>query len=425
MIRLALVDPDPQFEEEIERMLEGRADMAVTSVAFDLNRALAIAEKREAEVMLIGPGISPDISIPFIGKLTAQHAIGCLLMLLNPTHRLRTAAHQARVVEVLDLPAEPGQIISAVKIAAGFAEQLTIVSEVSAPSTGVPGSPGQVKKAERKSTVITVFSTKGGVGKTVLATNIAATIAEKTPGRVALVDLDLQFGDVGIALGLPPSNSILDFVSLTGPITAETIDDMLAVHESGIRVLLAPKDPESADLISGESVRTVIKALKTRADFVIVDTPASFDDRVLSALDESDEVCLALTMDVMSIKNIRLCLRTLSDLRYDREKQKIVINRIEGNVGLKISEIEKALGVSAIAKIPADKAVALAINKGTPVVLDAPKLPVSREIEELSFYYVRKHQPDWELETEHKSARQPSAGGQRLARQAASSLARG
>ncbi|MCL5291692.1 MAG: AAA family ATPase [Actinobacteria bacterium] len=381
MIKLALVDPDPQFAEEMERLLEGRSDMVITAMAFDLNQALSIAESQRAQVMLFGPGIGSDISIPFIKKLTARYPIGCILLTFNATKRTKLTALLANVVEVVRAPADAGKIIAAVQLAAGYAEQQLYMEE-------------DKTSSERKCTIITIFSTKGGVGKTVLATNIATSIARETAGRVVLVDLDLQFGDVGMAMGLDPDKTMLEFANHMAEADAVKIDDFLITHESGLKVLLAPLEPESADLINGDCVSSMTKALKRYADFIVVDTPASFNDTVLAVLDESDEICIVLTMDILSLKNIKLCLRTLGELKYPHEKQRILINRVESNVGLKIAEMEKVLGMRAIAKIPFDKAVPLSVNKGVPVVIDAPKLPVSREIETLALFYVGRYRSD-------------------------------
>jgi len=380
MIKIAVVDPDPQFAEEIEKLLEGRSDMVVAAVALDLNQALIIAEKQRPQVMVIGPGLGADMSTAFVKKLTAEHPIGCVILAYSVSNKIKMAAMRANAVDVIQVPVDPEKIITAIKTAAGYAEEIVTKDKA------VPG--------ERKCAVITVFSTKGGVGKTVMATNLATSIARIAKGRVILVDLDLQFGDVGIALGLIPNKTMLEFANHIVDSDVEKIDELLAIHDTGLKVLLAPKDPESADLINGSCVSSTLSILKKHADFIIIDTPASFNDTVLAALDESDEICVIGTLDLLSLKNVKLCLKTLNELKYEREKQKMVINRVESNIGLKVDEVEKVLGVRAVAKIPSDKAVPVSINKGVPVVIDAPKLPVSREIEDLALLYVGKYQPD-------------------------------
>lgn len=380
MIKLALVDPDPKFAEEMERLLEDRSDMAISAVALDLNRALIIAREQKPPVMVFGPGVGADASVSFVKKLTAEFPIGCIILAFAATNTLKMTAKKANVVEVIQIPANPEKLILSVQMAASYAQQLAKKEEVA--------------DSEHKCAVVTVFSTKGGVGKTFLATNIATSITQMIEGRVVLVDLDLQFGDVGIMMGLNPDITILEFLDNTVDLSVKRIDELLATHQSGLKVLLAPKDPESADSITGQGVTSVISALREYADFIIVDTPASFNDNVLAVLDESDEICIVLTMDLPSVKNIKLCLRTLNELKYARERQKIVINRVETNIGLKVSEIERALGMGAIAQIQSDKAVSLSINKGVPIVIDAPKLAISKEINDLALHYVSKYHPD-------------------------------
>lgn len=380
MIKVAIADPDPQFEKEIEKLLEMRPDMVVVASARSLNQVVSLVEECQPNVLLIGPGMGEDIAISFAKKLTGQHPVGCILLTFSLPAYHKQAAMRANIVEVIQVPADPERLSMAIQMAAGFAQQLAIRDESAQP--------------QKKCAVLTVFSTKGGVGKTVLSTNMAAAIARATEGRVVLIDLDLQFGDVGIAMGLSPERTILDFADHAPDADSKMIDDMLLTHPSGLKVLLAPKEPESADLITGERVVSIMSALKNYADFIIIDTPASFNDNVLAALDESDEICLVLTLDLPSVKNIKLCLRTLSELKYEHVKYKMVVNRVESNVGLKVAEVEKVLNLRAVAAIDADRAVPLSLNKGVPVVLDEPKLPVSKEIDELALMYVNKYRPD-------------------------------
>lgn len=378
MIKIALVDPDPLFSSEISNALEEREDMVVMATAQDLNQALIALERLAPDVMIFGPGVGSDVSLPFIRRLTSRQPLGCILVALRPTKKLKAAAAEANAAEVLAVPVDPDALASSIEKAMKSAEMAA-----------------DVRKGDTngKCAVITVFSTKGGVGKTVLAINIAASMARKSGGRVVLADFDLQFGDVAAAMGLVPDRTLSELV---GKETEDksSMDDFLVPHESGVKVLLAPKEPESADLIGAEIAARILGELKERADFLIIDTPPAFNDVVLAALDATDEICVVLSMDVLSVKNARLCLRTLSELRYPPEKIKIAINKVEKEVGLRTADVEKALGMAALARIPLDKAVSRSVNKGVPVVLDAPDLPVSRELERLALYYARKYSAD-------------------------------
>ncbi len=379
MTKIALVDPDPLFSVEISKALEEREGMAVVAAAEDLNQALSAIERLAPGVMIFGPDIEPDVSLPFIGKISSKRPLACILLAFRPTRKLKSAAEEANVVEVLAAPVDADSLVAAIERASKIAEARTME-----------------RKEGEKCAVITVFSTKGGVGKTVLATNLAASMFRKSGCRIVLADFDLQFGDVAAAMGLSPDRTSLELAHKVAEVNGN-VDEFLTIHESGVKALLAPKEPESADLIGGECASSILAVLKKRADFLIIDTPPSFNDAVLAALDASDEICVVLAMDVLSVKNARLCLRTLKELRYSREKIKIAINRVESDVGLKTADVEKALGMSAIAKIPLDKAVSRSVNKGVPVVLDAPNLPVSRELDRLAAYYAKKYRAGWNV----------------------------
>jgi pilus assembly protein CpaE len=226
--------------------------------------------------------------------------------------------------------------------------------------------------------ILTVFSTKGGVGKTMIASNLAVYFAQNIYKRVVVVDLDLQFGDVGVMLKLRPEHTIYDCAAISQQLNEELIAKFLTPHPSGAKVLLTPLQPELADLITAEHLKNVLDALRSYADLIIVDTPASFNDHVLTLLDETDMVLLVATMDIPSVKNIKLCLQTLQSLEYPDEKVALTINRADENVGLKQHEIEKALDKEALTTIPTDRRVPLSINRGIPIVLETPKSPAAR-----------------------------------------------
>ncbi len=228
--------------------------------------------------------------------------------------------------------------------------------------------------------VITVFSTKGGVGKSMISSNLATQMARTTGKRVALVDLDLQFGDIGVMLGLRPEMTIYDSLPVSDELTDTTIDQFLTPHRSGLKVMLAPLRPELADSISAKHIRNVIDAMRGAADIVVADTPASFNDHVLSLLDETDLAVLVATMDVPSVKNVKLCLETLRSLQFSDDKIALVINKADDEVGLNRQEIEDSLCKTALLTIPSDRKVPLSINQGSPVVMVGRRSPAARSL---------------------------------------------
>jgi pilus assembly protein CpaE len=254
-----------------------------------------------------------------------------------------------------------------------------------APGGGTPGGP--------RGRIITVFSAKGGCGKTTLATNMAAALADKGRREVCLVDLDLAFGDVAIALQLFPAHTIADAVPLGEYVDFGAVQALLTPHSPGLTTLVAPVEPGSGEGIPATLVSRVLQVLRDHFDYVIVDTPPAFDDHVLSAFDLSDVVALIATLDIPALKNLKLTLETMDLLNYPRDRWRIVLNRADSKVGLAISEVEKSLRATISAQLPSSRDVPAAINRGVPIVLDDPRHPVSVAIKSFSENYVANVNP--------------------------------
>ena len=225
--------------------------------------------------------------------------------------------------------------------------------------------------------VITVFSAKGGCGKTTLATNIATALAESGKGTVALVDLDLAFGDVAIALQLFPTHTIADAVPIGEDLDGPALASLLTTHRSGLQALVAPMEPSAADMITTPLVSRILDILREDFDYVVVDTPPALDDHVLAAFDHSNVVALLATLDIPALKNLKLTLETLDLIGYPRDRLKIVLNRSDSKVGLSLSEVEKTLRAPIVAQIPSSRDVPASTNRGVAIVSDDPKSPVS------------------------------------------------
>lgn len=239
--------------------------------------------------------------------------------------------------------------------------------------------------AQQLGRVITVFSPKGGVGKTTMAVNLALALTERGARRVCLVDLDLAFGDVAIALQLFPSHTIADAVPLgEADLDFSGLQALLTPHSAGLTTLVAPVEPGAAETIPASLVTRIIEILRENFDFVVIDTPPAFDDQVLAAFDLSDAVVLLATLDIPALKNLKLTLETLDLLNYPRERWKIVLNRSDSKVGLAISEVEKTLRTPITAQVPSSRDVPASINRGVPIILDDPKHPVSAAIREFA-----------------------------------------
>lgn len=253
--------------------------------------------------------------------------------------------------------------------------------------------------------VITVFSAKGGCGKTTLATNIATALAESGKGTVALVDLDLAFGDVAIALQLFPTHTIADAVPIGEDLDGPALASLLTSHRSGLQALVAPMEPSAADLITTPLVSRILDILREDFDYVVVDTPPALDDHVLAAFDHSNVVALLATLDIPALKNLKLTLETLDLIGYPRDRLKIVLNRSDSKVGLSLSEVEKTLRAPIVAQIPSSRDVPASTNRGVAIVSDDPKSPVSIAIRSFIDTYVTAQSTDEAIPSQMRTDR--------------------
>jgi len=228
--------------------------------------------------------------------------------------------------------------------------------------------------------LVTVFSAKGGCGKTTLATNLAFALADRGRREVCLVDLDLSFGDVAIALQLFPAHTIADAVPIGENLDAEGVRALLTPHSPGLSTLVAPVEPGTAASIPAELIGRLLEILKQEFAYVVVDTPPAFDDQVLAAFDQSDVLVNIATLDIPAIKNLKLTLETLDLLNFPRDRSLIVLNRADSKVGLSVGEVEKTLNARIVAQIPSSRDVPAATNRGVPIVQDMPRHPVSMSI---------------------------------------------
>ena len=356
-------DPDRNVAEGLRQESGGRGDILV---GFDRLRPALDASPEEHTVVL-GPGVEPADAFAIADYMRVYRpSLGVILVRSEVTTPLLQEAMRAGIREVVHQRDGLG-LRTAINQSAHLAAQLRESGSAQSP---VPPTPARGR-------VITVFSAKGGCGKTTLATNVAAALADRGRRQVCLVDLDLAFGDVAIALQLFPARTIADAVPLHETLDTGAIRAMLTPHSPGLHALVAPVEPGAADTIPATLVTQILNLLREEFDYVVVDTPPAFDDQVLAAFDVSDAVALIVTLDVPALKNLKVTLEMLELLDYPAEKWKVVLNRADSKVGLNVSEVEKTLRTTIAAQLPSSRDVPAALNRGVPIVLDDPKHPVS------------------------------------------------
>jgi len=248
-----------------------------------------------------------------------------------------------------------------VNLASALSHQVRFtLGKVLAPRSGA-GSAAEGK-------MVVLIGPKGGSGKTLTATNLSVALADA--GRsVVVVDLDLQFGDVGLALGLTPETTMYDLLTSGGSMDGEKLEAFLVRHSSGARALLAPRRPDQAGRISVEFLREVYGLLRAMHDVVIIDTPPAFTPEVIAAVDASSDVCMVAMLDALSLKNTRLGFETLERMGYAETDIRFLLNRADSQVGITLDDVQAIVGRSPDVLVPSDRAITRSVNDGTPIAL--------------------------------------------------------
>jgi pilus assembly protein CpaE len=296
-----------------------------------------------------------------VAAIREQTRAPLILVAHGPAGELLEQALDADVSDVLLLPQLTHNVVFMVRKAAHVRQRTQIA-------------------AGRTGRVMTIFSPKGGTGKTVVATNLAAALAKREGKRTLLLDLDLQFGDTAIMLGLELEKTIYDLVVAPGELDSEKLAGYVTKHPSGLDLLAAPLRPEDAELVVESKVTGLLEVARSSYDAIVVDTSPFFHGPMLATLDRTDDLLVVCGLDVATLKNVGLALQTLELLSFPASRIRYVMNRATANVGLKPAEVEAALKVKIAHQLPMDQVVPVAANRGEPAVLAEPRADFSKAI---------------------------------------------
>lgn len=354
-------------------------------------------------VVVLGPSCATEDTLAIAERVMVQYPmLATILVVEELTTTMLQQALRAGVRDVLALSGESGALAQAVQRLAITLDQAprstpavmaTVPATVPATVTAAEEAPAAPLETVNGQ-VLTVFSTKGGAGKSVLSTSLAVALAMRSDKPVCLVDADLQFGDVAVMLKLTPHHTIVDAVSVLDRMDPPLLESLLVTHEpSGLKVMPAPLEPAFADQVGAAEMVAIVEMLRSFCSFVVVDTPAYFNDVVLGLVEVSDKVMLVAGMDIPNIKNVKIGLQTLRLLNTPMEKLILVLNRANSKVKLDIGEVERTLQIKADILIPSDVVVPQSVNKGEPVVLHSPKSGVSKSIQGLADMFLPEEEP--------------------------------
>ncbi len=332
------------------------------------------------DVLVAGPIFDSHAGMDRLARLRLAGTVPSIVLALGPVPKASlTDIVRTGAVDVIEYPTSKRQLADTLKRAFDIAD----VSATGGYSTSPVASEGAVTERQRFAEVFTVASSSGGCGKTFYATNLACYLAAQTGHRVCLVDLDLQFGEVSTALHLRPRFTISDLLSRE-PVDDDDLDEhveeYLEEHELGFSVLAAPFSPADADMIAPKDVYKVMGALRRHFDYIVVDTPAQLSEIVLAAFDHSTRVLCMVTLDLPSIRNMRVFLSTLEKLRINSQTIGVVLNKVEDDIGIDIGDVQEVLDNKIVSVLPYSREVMKSINKGKPALVSAANSDIGKRL---------------------------------------------
>ena len=230
---------------------------------------------------------------------------------------------------------------------------------------------------------------KGGTGKTLTVANVATALAQAGHSTV-VVDLDLQFGDCGLALGCEPDRTIFDLATSGGTLDIDKLDAYLVTRPSGLRVLMAPMRPDQANAVTADFLRELYPVLRSAFDFIVVDTPPGFTPEVIATIDSATAICMVGMLDAPSLKNTRLGLETLGLMGVPSDKVKVVLNRADTSVGISHADVVNVFGRAPDMLVPSSRDIVRSINKGEPIVLSGKRSEAAKAFRALADVYAAK-----------------------------------
>ncbi len=383
-IRVLIVDDIPETRDHLTKLLGFETDIEVIGAAASGREALEMAGKLIPDIVLMDINMPDMDGIATTERLAAEVPSASVVMMSvqgEADYLRRSMLAGAR--EFLVKPFSSDELTASIRqvYTRERDKQSRMAAQPVAAGLTPRGADGGREDAEPGS-VVAVFGPKGGVGRTTLAVNLAVAAATELGQTVCLVDASFQFGDVGVLLNLNPKNkSIADLIPELESGEMESVESFLVGHSSGIRVLLAPPSPEMAELITPIMAKRMIEGLRAVHDLVVVDCPSSFNDTTLAILDQADTVLTMLSLEITSIKNIRIFLEVAEQLGYDSDKVRLVLNRADSSLGIRVADVEHSIGRRVDHTIVSDgRSVVYALNRGVPFFLSNREAQVSQDI---------------------------------------------
>ncbi len=372
-IRTLVILSEHADRQLVETALENDPSLEIIGYADHLEDWRQFLEQ-PSDVVVVG-GYGADDAVTQMVDHAVKHRPDRPVVVMSeasPNGFLRQA-FEAGADDVITLPQSPEQVAFTLEKVIARKKGLAVPGRAAAP-------------------IIAILGPKGGTGKTLIATNLAVALAQRD-ANVVLVDLDLQFGDIGLALGLSPERTMYDLMKAGPPFDHEKLDRHLIRHSSGVKVLIAPTRPDQASAVSIDFLRDIYASLRTMCDAVIVDTPPGFTPEVIATIDVSSEICMVGMLDSLSLKNTKLGLETLDLMGYDGERVSLVLNRADSRVGITPADVSTIVGRGPDVSVPSDREIPRSINEGTPIVASRQNSGAAKAFRSLADRYAKTPAP--------------------------------
>src|SRR5919109_361096 len=352
----ALLAVEPGVDaEQVQASLPADDDFNVVGMVSGADEALRWLRESAADMLLVACAGYSDRALLLLDAVSRQNPDLAVVVLGHgsPNGFLRRA-FEAGADDIVMLPATRDQV--RFEIHKLLARKQGADQPVSADN----------------SRLVCILGPKGGTGKTLTSSNLAVALAQRGE-RVALIDLDLQFGDVALCLGLPPEKTVYDLAQSPGALDWDKLSAFMAHHSSGVHTLIAPRRPDQASAVGAELLREIYAIMRQNYDWVVVDTPPGFTAEVITSIDHSTDIVMVGMLDSLSLKNTKLGLETLELMKYDTDHIFLLLNRAHSRVGISQSDVEAVLGRTPDVFIPSDREIPRTVNEGIPIVVARPQ----------------------------------------------------
>jgi len=368
--------------DTVEAVLPVGPGVELVGVADSLEAGWHELRDGAIDAVLVACAGSADGALSFAEGVADHYPDRAVLLLhAGSSNGLTPRAFAAGAEDLLELPTSNGEPPSPAERERVSAELQTALDKAVARRRRATTGPRAAKGR-----LIVVLGPKGGAGKTLVSSSLAVTLAE-TGERVVLLDLDLQFGDAGLMLGLPPAKTIHDLVLSGGSLDGEKLADYLVMHESGARVLQAPARPDQAGAVTVEFLRRLFDVLRATEDWIVVDSSPGFTPELIASIDASTDICMVSTVDAPALKNTKLGLETLEMMGVEPGRVKLVLNRADSRVGITPEDVDKITGRRADALVPSHRDVARSVNEARPIVTSQSGSQAARALRGLAASY--------------------------------------